>query len=98
MQLEKAKVAAPPVAGIPPFPEGKALRESLVIALDAQKALVLGGCSEEYPDGTDQVWVWDFKKKTLTPSGPMKAKRAYPENSRAGQGALKLADGSVLIW
>lgn len=82
------------VPGQPPFPEGKGLRESLVIRLDSQKALVLGGRSDEYPEGTDQVWVWDLKKKSLTPSGPLRAKRVFP----TGQGGLRLADGSVLIW
>jgi hypothetical protein len=84
--------------GVPPFPPGKGLRDSLVIRLDAQKALVLGGRSEAFPEGTDQVWVWDRKKKVLASSGPMKAKRVFSGGSRAGQGALKLVDGSVLIW
>jgi|GEM_PF-2946865 len=97
-QLKKPKaLSSMPPAGVPPFPEGMVLRDSLIIGLDAQKALVLGGRSEETPEGTDRVWVWDLKKKSLTPSGPMKAKRVFP-GAPGGQGGLKLADGSVLIW
>jgi len=97
-QLKKARpVASPSLPGLPPFPEGKVLRESLIIGLEPQKALVLGGRSEDNPEGSDQVWVWDLKKKTLTASGPMKAKRSFPAGTQ-GQGALRLPDGSVLIW
>jgi hypothetical protein len=97
-QLKKAKPrTSPTLPGRPPFPEGKALQESLVIGLESQRALVLGGRSEENPEGSDQVWVWDLRKKTLTASGPMKARRSFPAGVQ-GQGALKLPDGSVLIW
>jgi len=98
-QLKKIK-ATPPSAlpGPPPFPEGRSLRDSLIISLDPQKALVLGGHSEECHEGSDQVWVWDLKKKSLTPSGPMKAKRSFAPGSAQARGALKLTDGSVLIW
>ena len=68
-----------------------------MLPLDAKKALVLGGRSEECPEGTDQVWVWDPKKKSLSPSGSMRTKRAFPAGSRE-HGALKLPDGAVLIW
>jgi len=98
-QLKKAKSSnGPALPGAPPFPEGRALRDSLILALDSQKALVLGGSSDENPEGSDQVWLWDLKKKSLTPSGPMKAKRTFPAGDSHGKGALKLPDGSVLIW
>ena len=84
--------------GPPPFPVGCDLRDSLVIPLASSTALVMGGRSEANPEGTDQVWIWDLRKKSLTPTGPMKAKRFFPSPSRPGQGALRLPDGSVLIW
>ncbi len=97
-QLKQGRTpGAPQPLGLPPFPPGQVLRDCLVLRLDAQKALVLGGRSEAFPEGTDQVWVWDLKKKTLRPSGPMKTKRVFPAIPQ-GQGALKLGDGSVLIW
>jgi hypothetical protein len=97
--LKRMKTAANPSPTTPPpFPAGQAFRDSLVVSLDAQRALVLGGRSEESPEGTDQVWVWDLKKKTLTPSGPMRAKRAFPVGASTAQGGLRLGDGSVLIW
>lgn len=96
-QLKRAK-PAPRVSGVPPYPEGNLLRDSLVIGLSPARALVLGGRSEDSPEGTDQVWIWDQKRKSLTPSGPMKAKRAFPPGASLGNGALKLPDGSVLIW
>lgn len=82
----------------PPFPPDLAVKDALIVSLDPQKALVLGGISTETSQGTDRVWVWDLKKKTLTPSGPMKSKRAFQEAPQPGEGALKLPDGSVLIW
>ncbi|MBK8791585.1 MAG: hypothetical protein IPN59_00285 [Holophaga sp.] len=97
--LKKAKAyAGSAKLGLPPFVIGQTLKNSLVVSLDPQKALVLGGLSEASAQTTDAVWVWDLKKKTLTPSGPMKAKRAFPETPKPGEGALKLPDGSVLIW
>lgn len=96
-QLKRAKPVAR-VSGTPPFPADHLLRDSLVLGLDPSRALVLGGRSEESPEGTDQVWIWDQKRKSLTPSGPMKSKRFFPAGASPGSGALKLPDGSVLIW
>lgn len=83
---------------LPPFPDGQARTDALVVTLDAGRALVLGGRTDAQPEGTDQAWVLDLKKKTLTPTGPMKAKRAFPGAPKAGEGALRLPDGSVLVW
>ena len=82
----------------PPFPPEQAVKAPLLVTLDRQRVLVLGGLSGESPQGTDRVWVWDLKKKTLIPSGPMKSKRAFAEAPQPGEGALKLPDGAVLIW
>lgn len=96
-QLKKAKPQTH-VSGVPPFPAGQLFRDSLVIGLSPARALVLGGRSEDNPEGTDQVWIWDQKRKSLTPSGPMKSKRSFSPENPTGHGALKLPDGSVLIW
>ena len=96
-QLKKVSSPAAAPLGNPPFPEGQALKDYLVLPLDAKKALVLGGRSEECPEGTERVWVWEPKKKSLSPSGSMRTKRAFPAGSRE-HGALKLPDGAVLIW
>ena len=96
-QLKKASSAVAASAGRPPFPEGQPLQDYLVLPLDAKKALVLGGRSDAEPGGTDQVWVWDLKKKSLAPSGSLRTKRAFPAGSRE-HGALRLPDGAVLIW
>ncbi len=95
--LKRAK-PMPRVSGNPPFPPGNLLKDSLVIGLDSARALVLGGRSEDNPEGTDQVWIWDQKRKSLTPSGPMKSKRSFSPENPTAHGALKLPDGSVLIW
>jgi hypothetical protein len=80
---------APPVPGAPPFPKGQERTGAVVVGLDKTRALVVGGVAEGQPSGA--VDLWDFKKKALAPSGPMKTRRARP-------GGLKLNDGSVLVW
>jgi hypothetical protein len=77
------------VPGAPPFPKGQERTGAVVVGLDKTRALVVGGVAEGQPSGA--VDLWDFKKKALAPSGPMKTRRARP-------GGLKLNDGSVLVW
>ena len=97
--LKKAKFfSGSAKLGPPPFPAGQGLKDSLIVSLDSQKALVLGGTADDSTQLSDGVWVWDLKKKSLATSGPMKAKRAFPKAPRPGEGALKLPDGAVLIW
>jgi hypothetical protein len=96
--LKRAKAAGKGPAGAPPFPAGQVLRDYLVVSLEAQKALVLGGRSDENPDGSDQVWIWDLKKKSLGPSGSLRTKRVFSPQAPAAQGGLRLGDGSVLVW
>jgi len=97
--LKKAKLyTGTAKLGDVPFPVGQSIKTPLVVSLDPQKALVLGGVAVDSTQATDQVWLWDLKKKTLTASGPMKAKRAFLETPKPGEGALKLPDGTVLIW
>lgn len=62
---------------------------AVVVPLDRTHALVAGGTADGEPSGA--VEFWDLKRKTLTPAGALKARRAAPH-------ALKLSDGSVLLW
>ena len=92
-----ARPGQPAPASHPPFAAGEARKEYLVVTLDKTHALVVGGTPEGGGEPTGKVELWDQKRKTLTPVGPTKTRRAFPEGG-AGQGALRLADGSVLIW
>ena len=86
---------APPAQ--PPFAAGEARKDYRVVPLDKTRALVLGGTPVGGGEPTGKVELWDQKRRTLTPMGAMKTRRAFPEGA-PGQGALRLADGSVLIW
>jgi len=90
--------APPPASGAqPPFPPGQVRRDCLVVVLDRTHALVVGGIPEDSDEPSGQVSLWDQKRKTLTPVGTMKSRRAFPRDD-PGHGGLKLPDGSVLIW
>lgn len=94
--LAKARPAPPPPAlKLPDFPDGQPRLHPLVVALDARRALVMGGATEEQPSGTDGAFLLDLRRKRWTPTGSLRTPRAFPE----GQGgALRLPDGAVLIW
>ena len=83
---------------VPPFAPGEARKDYLVVALDKSHALVVGGSAEGSAEATGKVDLWDQRKKTLSPMGPMKTRRVFPAGTGTAQGALKLKDGSVLIW
>ncbi|BDU77014.1 hypothetical protein METESE_19720 [Mesoterricola sediminis] len=80
-------VPAPP--GPPPFAAGQVRAGAAVVALDKGRALVAGGSQDGEPSGSLEIW--DFKKKALAPAGSAKIRRSAPS-------ALKLNDGTVLIW
>lgn len=94
--LAKARPAPPPPSlKLPAFPDGQPRLHPLVVALDARRALVMGGGTEEQPGGTDQAFLLDLRRKRWTPTGSLRSPRAFTE----GQGgALRLPDGSVLVW
>lgn len=94
--LAKARPAPPPPSlKLPDFPDGQPRLHPLVVALDARRALVMGGATEEQPSGTDGAFLLDLRRKRWTPTGSLRSPRAFPE----GQGgALRLSDGSVLVW
>lgn len=98
--LKKAKLYLGPATPLPmpPFPPKLALRNYLVVPMNKTQALVLGGCTLSGSDPVDSVFIWDLKKKTLSPTGSMKAKRSFASPWKHGEGALALKDGSVLIW
>jgi hypothetical protein len=87
----------PPVPGRPPFAPGEARRDYLLVSLDKTHALVVGGTPEDGRDPSGKVELWDLKRRTLTPMGPMRTRRTFPAGA-AAQGGLRLADGSVMIW
>ncbi|HLO67567.1 MAG TPA: kelch repeat-containing protein [Holophaga sp.] len=87
--LLKTLKPAPPSPGTPPFPPGQAREGAAAVALDKGRALVVGGARDGEPSGNLEIW--DLKKKTLGPAGVMKTRRAAPS-------ALKLNDGTVLVW
>ena len=95
--LAKVKPYQPASSGPPPFAPGQARRDCLVVPLDRTRALVAGGVPEDSDEPSAQVDLWDQKRGTLTPMGPMKTRRAFPKDE-PGCGGLKLPDGSVLIW
>ena len=92
-----ARPGPPAPAAQPPFAAGTARKDYLVVTLDKTHALVVGGTPEGGGEPTGRIELWDQKRRTLTPVGPMKTRRAFPEGA-PGQGALRLTDGSVLIW
>lgn len=94
--LSKARPAPPPPAlKLPDFPDGQPRLHPLVVALDARRALVMGGSTDERPSGTDGAFLLDLRQRRWTPTGSLRTPRTFPE----GQGgALRLPDGSVLVW
>jgi hypothetical protein len=94
--LKTVKPYQPSPSPLPPWPQGQARKDCLVVALDKTHALVAGGTPEGSDEPSARMDLWDLKKKTLTPVGAMKTRRAFPAGSP--QGALKLADGSVVLW
>lgn len=99
VELAKAKLyTGPGNPKLPDFPDGQPRSQALLVDLGLGKGLILGGKTPNSPQGTDQAWVWDLKKKKLEATGNLKSKRLFPDPMRPGEGALKLADGSVLVW
>jgi hypothetical protein len=94
--LKAVKPYQPMPSPLPPWPAGQARKDCLVVALDKTHALVAGGIPEGGEEPSARMDLWDLKKKTLTPVGAMKTRRAFPAGSP--QGALKLPDGSVVLW
>lgn len=94
--LAKARPAPlPPALKLPEFPDGQPRLHPLVVALDARRALVLGGATDAQPGGTDGAFLLDLRQRRWTPTGSLRTPRTFPE----GQGgALRLPDGSVLVW
>lgn len=86
--LRKARVAT-----AVPLPEGVDRRNALAVPLDRGRTLILGGSTDGSPG--DFTGIWDARSRKLTSKGRLSAPRRF---TGRGEGALKLADGSVLVW
>lgn len=94
--LARARSTPPaPNVELPPFPDGQPRTDTLVVSLDRRRLLVLGGTTPAQPEGTDTVFLLDQPSRRWLPTGSLRAPRAFP---RGRGGALRLPDGSVLVW
>jgi hypothetical protein len=94
--LKKAKAPDKPGKAFAKLPKGQERKGHLLVPLDKTTALLIGGSPGNAAAASTFLGFWDTTRKTVKPAGTMSAARVF--KGRPGEGALKLADGSVLIW
>jgi hypothetical protein len=81
----------------PSLPKGAIPRSDYAaVPLDRTRTLFLGGTDGKA--GLGVVELWESRRKSLQALPPLFTPRAFPAGDDSPRGALKLKDGSVLVW
>ncbi len=94
--LAKAQPGETPGKAFKTWPKGELRTGAALVPLDKNRVLVVGGQPGSSAGASKYLGIWTANKKAFAAAGTLGTARSFTYE-RPG-GALRLSDGSVLIW